>query len=217
MRVGVGRQDVEPRLVARDEAGEVGVAADRGRLGDDVAHRRAGLPVDALGQGAAVGIRVDRDDPVVTGVGEGHAEERGDRRLAHAALAGEHRDEPGAALEALAGCGRSSSLWARDLGGVAEVDQVQRGFVEEPVEPAVRCRTGRAVEVDEPIGRERLRRLGHLGGGEPVVRHVDHRDVTAGIGAHALTTELRRVGREDGAVRRRVTAVGAAVAARDPE
>ena len=72
---------------------------------DEVAHGRAGLLVDPLGERAAVGVGVDGEHVVLAHVGEGHAEQRRDRRLADAALAGEHRDEPGAALEPLVDAG----------------------------------------------------------------------------------------------------------------
>jgi hypothetical protein len=87
---GVGKTTV----VARDDVGDVVEAADVRLSAHEVAHRLAAGAADAVGERAAVRVRIDGDHPVLTGVGQRHAEQGRHGRLADAALAREHRHEP---------------------------------------------------------------------------------------------------------------------------
>src|SRR5690606_5273370 len=109
-------------VVASDLGRHVAIAHDLLAVAHQVAHRLAGGLRDALGERAAVGVRIDGYHPVVTRVGEGHAEQRRHGRLADAALAAHDGDEAGTTVDPGTDAGLHGIALARGL-TVAEVDE----------------------------------------------------------------------------------------------
>jgi hypothetical protein len=66
-------------------------------FGQQVGHAGAGLPSGTIGQVAAVGVSIDRQDPVAPDPAQRRTESHRDRRPAHAALDAENPDLVGRA------------------------------------------------------------------------------------------------------------------------
>jgi hypothetical protein len=86
-------------VIAGDDLGDVVEPLDVGVGSHQIANRLAARAPDALGEGAAVGVRVDGDHPVLTGIGERHAQQRRDRGLFRHRPSREHGDELRAAVQ----------------------------------------------------------------------------------------------------------------------
>ena len=90
------RDHLEPaHRVLRGERADLRVPLDPGALGQQVGCRVLRLAGQPHAQAAGVGVRVEGDDPVAAVGGEGVAEHQRGRRLAGAALPGEHDDAAG--------------------------------------------------------------------------------------------------------------------------
>ena len=154
-RVGVGGEHVQPSLVARDDRRDIVVPGDLRAHLHEVAHGLSARARDSLGERAAVGVRVDRDDAVIARVGQRHAEERRDGGLAHPALARENGYEaraPGerrrdATIELFA---RTSAL------AVTEVDAMPRDRIHEVLPGALGLRAHDLVRVEQAVGRQQV-------------------------------------------------------------
>ncbi len=155
-RVGVGGEHVEPGRVAGDDRGEVVVPLDVVMDADEIAHRLAVVRShDAVGQGSAVGVRIDRDDAILASIRQRHAEQCGDRRLADPALARQHRHEPGAAHERGRDPRRERLALAR-AASVADVDPPAGQRVEQVTPGPLGLGLGDLMRVEEAIGGEQI-------------------------------------------------------------